>query len=77
MTLALLATVTLAGLLPASGRIAHAFELLTTFAIGLLFFLHGAKLSRETILGGVARWPTPTHCKCWQACGGCWWYLLR
>lgn len=55
-TLALLATVTLASLLPASGRIAHAFELLTTFAIGLLFFLHGAKLSREAIFAGVAHW---------------------
>jgi sodium/bile acid cotransporter 7 len=55
-TLALLATVTLASLLPASGRTAHAFELLTTFAIGLLFFLHGAKLSREAILAGVAHW---------------------
>ena len=55
-TLALLATVTLASLLPASGRMAHAFELLTTFAIGLLFFLHGTKLSREAILAGVAHW---------------------
>lgn len=55
-TLALLATVTLASLLPASGRMAHVFELLTTFAIGLLFFLHGAKLSREAILAGVAHW---------------------
>ena len=55
-TLALLATVTLASLLPASGRMAHAFELLATFAIGLLFFLHGAKLSREAILAGMAHW---------------------
>ena len=55
-TLALLATVTLASLLPASGRIAHAFELLTTVAIGLLFFLHGARLSREAILAGVTHW---------------------
>jgi len=55
-TLALLATVTLASLLPASGWMAHVFEWLTTFAIGLLFFLHGAKLSREAILAGVAHW---------------------
>jgi len=55
-TLALLATITLASLLPASGRMAHAFELLTTFAIGLLFFLHGAKLSREAILAGISHW---------------------
>jgi len=55
-TLALLGTVALASLLPASGRMAHFFEALTTFAIGLLFFLHGAKLSREAILAGVAHW---------------------
>ena len=28
----------------------------TTVAIGLLFFLHGAKLSREAILGGITHW---------------------
>ena len=55
-TLTLLATVTLASLLPASGRAALGFEWLTTLAIGLLFFLHGAKLSREAILAGVAHW---------------------
>ncbi|RYF30387.1 MAG: bile acid:sodium symporter [Comamonadaceae bacterium] len=55
-TLALLATVTLASLLPAGGRIGHFFEGLTTVAIGLLFFLHGAKLSREAILAGVTHW---------------------
>ncbi|MEO5738519.1 MAG: bile acid:sodium symporter family protein [Variovorax sp.] len=55
-TLALLATVTLASLVPASGRTAHFFEGLTTVAIGLLFFLHGAKLSREAILAGITHW---------------------
>ena len=55
-TLALVCTVTLASLLPASGRAAHFFEGLTTVAIGALFFLHGAKLSREAILSGITHW---------------------
>ncbi|MDM0081276.1 MULTISPECIES: bile acid:sodium symporter family protein [Variovorax] len=55
-TLALVATVTLASLWPASGATAHFFERLTTVAIGLLFFLHGAKLSREAVMGGITHW---------------------
>lgn len=55
-TLALVTTVGLASLLPASGSTAHFFERLTTIAIGLLFFLHGAKLSREAILQGIGHW---------------------
>ena len=55
-TLALVATVALASLLPASGAAAHGFETLTTVAIGLLFFLHGAKLSREAVIAGATHW---------------------
>ncbi|WP_431274742.1 bile acid:sodium symporter family protein [Variovorax ureilyticus] len=55
-TIALVVVVTLASLWPASGGAAHFFERLTTVAIGLLFFLHGAKLSREAILGGITHW---------------------
>ena len=55
-TLALLSTVLLATLLPASGRAAQFFDGLTTLAIALLFFLHGAKLSREAILNGITHW---------------------
>ena len=55
-TLALVATVALASLLPASGATAHGFETLTTVAIGLLFFLHGAKLSREAVIAGATHW---------------------
>lgn len=55
-TLALVTVVTFASLLPASGRVAHFFEGLTTVAIGLLFFLHGAKLSREAIMAGITHW---------------------
>jgi len=55
-TLALVTTVALASFLPASGNVAHFFERLTSVAIGLLFFLHGAKLSREAIVAGIGHW---------------------
>lgn len=55
-TFSLVIVVTLASLWPAHGDTAHFFEQLTTVAIGLLFFLHGAKLSREAILGGITHW---------------------
>ena len=55
-TLLLVATVTLATLLPAQGGVAHFFDGFTTFAIGLLFFLHGAKLSRDAIRAGITHW---------------------
>lgn len=55
-TLALVVTVTLASLWPASGDFAALVSKLTTAAIALLFFLHGAKLSREAILGGITHW---------------------
>lgn len=55
-TLLLVATVVLATLLPAQGAVARCFEAFTTFAIGLLFFLHGAKLSREAIRAGALHW---------------------
>ncbi|RYY64561.1 MAG: bile acid:sodium symporter, partial [Comamonadaceae bacterium] len=55
-TLSLLATVALASLLPASGSVARAFEWITTGAIALLFFLHGAKLSREAVVAGLMHW---------------------
>jgi len=55
-TLALVATVVVASLLPAQGVAARFFEDFTSFAIGLLFFLHGAKLSREAIRAGISNW---------------------
>ena len=55
-TLALLSTVTLASLFPVSGAMAHLFEGLTMAAISLLFFLHGAKLSRDAIVAGLSHW---------------------
>ncbi|WP_234194873.1 MULTISPECIES: bile acid:sodium symporter family protein [Pseudacidovorax] len=55
-TLMLIGTVTLASLLPAQGRVAAGMETLTTAAIAALFFLHGARLSREAVLAGVGHW---------------------
>src|SRR5690606_10455326 len=52
----LIGVVLLATLLPASGQGALAFEWITSLAIGLLFFLHGAKLSREAIIAGATHW---------------------
>ncbi|MGL4273139.1 MAG: bile acid:sodium symporter family protein [Pseudomonas paracarnis] len=55
-TLTLIATVILASLLPASGQTAVAFGWVTNLAIALLFFLHGAKLSRKAIVAGAGHW---------------------
>ena len=55
-TFALLATVLAASILPATGMVAHGFEWLTTAAIALLFFLHGAKLSRAAVIAGISHW---------------------
>ena len=55
-TLALLTTVALASVQPAAGGVAHFFEGLTVAAVGLLFFLHGAKLSRQAIVAGLSHW---------------------
>jgi len=55
-TLALVCTVLTASFLPASGRSAVVFNDLTNLAIGLLFFMHGAKLPREMLLAGAKHW---------------------
>ena len=52
----IVAMVVLASILPASGPAAPAFNLATKIAIGLVFFLHGAKLSREAVIKGVTHW---------------------
>ena len=52
----LMAIVVVATLLPCSGRGAILFEFVANSGIVLLFFLHGAKLSREAIVGGMLNW---------------------
>ena len=53
---ALLATVVLASALPCAGTAAAVMGGITDAAIALLFFLHGARLSREAILAGIGAW---------------------
>jgi solute carrier family 10 (sodium/bile acid cotransporter), member 7 len=55
-TLMLVGTVIIASFLPCRGNVATAFNWITNVAIGLLFFLHGAKLSREAIVAGATHW---------------------
>lgn len=54
--LLLILTVALASLLPARGFGARVADIAADAGIVLLFFLHGAKLSRAAILGGAAAW---------------------
>ncbi|WP_213992896.1 bile acid:sodium symporter family protein [Sodalis sp. dw_96] len=56
MTLSLVCTVVLASIFPARGDLVEFFQVLTTAAIALLFFMHGAKLSREAIIAGSSHW---------------------
>ena len=54
--LLILGMVVAASILPARGAAAPAFDWATKFAIGLVFFLHGARLSREAVIGGLTHW---------------------
>ena len=54
--LALAATLILATVLPCRGIGATVFGTLATFAIGALFFLQGARLSRDAIIAGMTNW---------------------
>lgn len=56
MMVKLIIVVLLATFLPARGGYADFFQWLTTAAIALLFFMHGAKLSREKIIAGSSHW---------------------
>ena len=55
-TLLLFVMVLLASFVPVSGQAASVFGVLTTVAIAILFFLHGAKLSREAVIQGMMHW---------------------
>jgi sodium/bile acid cotransporter 7 len=55
-TIAMLATVMLAFLLPCRGTSAGIFGDLAAVAIGLLFFFQGARLSRAAIIAGALNW---------------------
>lgn len=55
-TLLLILMVVLASVVPISGQAAEVFSVITTVAIAILFFLHGAKLSREAVVQGIMDW---------------------
>lgn len=55
-TLILIGVVALASFFPAYGQGAVFFDVITGLAIALLFFMHGAKLSREAIIAGATHW---------------------
>ncbi|CDG90072.1 bile acid:sodium symporter family protein [Xenorhabdus bovienii] len=52
----LITVVIIATLFPCEGESKKWFQYLTTAAIALLFFMHGAKLSRSAILAGIGHW---------------------
>ena len=55
-TIMLVCTVILASILPIHGQWAEGFGVATNIAIGLLFFLHGARLSRDVVIAGMLHW---------------------
>lgn len=55
-TLYLIVTVTLASLVPAHGQGVAIFNGITNLAVALLFFLHGARLSRDAVVAGITHW---------------------
>src|SRR6185436_3921750 len=52
----ILAVVTLGAVLPCSGEAARGVGIASKVAIGLLFFLQGARLSRAAVLAGILHW---------------------
>jgi sodium/bile acid cotransporter 7 len=55
-TLLLLATITLASLLPVHGQALKNTGDIANLLISLLFFLHGARLSRQAVAAGIMHW---------------------
>jgi sodium/bile acid cotransporter 7 len=55
-TLAMIATVIAASFFPCHGQGEIIFNNVTHVAVSLLFFLHGAKLSREAVIAGITHW---------------------
>ena len=55
-TMLLVLTVLLASILPVTGEAQGWMALATKLAIALLFFLHGARLSRDVVIAGLLHW---------------------
>jgi sodium/bile acid cotransporter 7 len=56
MTALLFAVLLIAIFFPCEGQVAVVFDWLTIVMIGLLFFMHGAKLSRTAVVAGITHW---------------------
>ncbi|WP_110754143.1 bile acid:sodium symporter family protein [Phyllobacterium leguminum] len=54
--LMLIAAIITASFLPVRGEFAEWFAIATKIAVGLLFFLHGARLSRAAVMAGLVHW---------------------
>src|SRR5699024_10642504 len=54
--LSLIGAVVMASLLPATGTVADTLDVLGTVAVAVLFFIHGAALSRAQIRAGATHW---------------------
>jgi sodium/bile acid cotransporter 7 len=54
--LLIISMVVAASFLPARGETAVGFGWATKIAIGLVFFLHGARLSRDAVIRGLTHW---------------------
>lgn len=52
----LFGAVVVASLLPCQGEVANLLSLITNLGVILLFFMHGAKLSRDAIKAGFMHW---------------------
>lgn len=55
-TLLLLGAIALASVLPVTGQAAETLATIGTLAVALLFFFHGAALSRQQIIAGASHW---------------------
>lgn len=55
-TILLIVTILIASLLPAHGQGVMVFSWITNLAVALLFFLHGARLSRDAVVAGITHW---------------------
>ncbi|MCB8877289.1 bile acid:sodium symporter family protein [Acidisoma silvae] len=55
-TLSIVATVVFASFFPCYGEGAKIFSALTTLAIAIMFFMQGARLSREAVVAGLGHW---------------------
>jgi sodium/bile acid cotransporter 7 len=55
-TLGIIATVIFASFVPCYGEGAKIFSGLTTAAIAVMFFMQGARLSRDAVIAGIGHW---------------------